>query len=390
MTRIIIHRSIIGFVIILIGVLYSCQEKQLPIIAISKEDKISWTTKTACSITYFENNRSIQLPGKIKLRGGSSSRYDKHSFTIELDNAYSLGELPEDDDWILNANYIDKTFMRHKVSYDIFREMSPHNIASKSTYVNVSLNDNYEGLYVLMEKMNKGLIGLNKNDSMAMLFKDPPLFTMDSTTHIEDSSNFYQQKYPKIGKVDRTSYLDQFKEFLFYASNDEFYASIGKWIDIENIMDWHLILLFSNNGDGLLKNFYLYKIDSDTPFRIAIWDYDHSYGRDGDNEMNLIKPIDCTRAILLKRLLQSKNYTDQLKQRYAALRSSGCFSIENFEKHIEENHKLIQKELNNNFKKWPVNAKWYYDENNYEQEIDILRQFIRMRIEQLDQYFNTL
>ena len=33
-----------------------------------------------------------------------------------------------------------------------------------------------------------------------------------------------------------------------------------------------IILLFTNNADGIMKNFYLYKLDKNTPFRFAIWD----------------------------------------------------------------------------------------------------------------------
>ena len=46
----------------------------------------------------------------------------------------------------------------------------------------------------------------------------------------------------------------------------------------------HLLLYLSNGGDGITKNFYIYKMDEETPFRIALWDCDHSFGRDGDNE----------------------------------------------------------------------------------------------------------
>ena len=62
--------------------------------------------------------------GNIKCRGGISSKYNKHSFSLELEKKYSLAKLPIDDDWIINANYIDKTFMRHKICYDIFKEMN--------------------------------------------------------------------------------------------------------------------------------------------------------------------------------------------------------------------------------------------------------------------------
>ena len=44
--------------------------------------------------------------------------------------------------------------MRHKISYDIFMQMNPNNIASKSAFVNIKINDEYEGLYLLMEEIN--------------------------------------------------------------------------------------------------------------------------------------------------------------------------------------------------------------------------------------------
>ena len=53
---------------------------------------------------------------------------------------------------------------------------------------------------------------------------------------------------------------------------------------MENLIDWHILLLFTNNGDGLMKNYYFYKMDSETPFRFAIWDYDHTFGRDESAE----------------------------------------------------------------------------------------------------------
>ena len=73
--------------------------------------------------------------------------------------------------------------------------------------------------------------------------------------------------------------------------DQEFYAHIGEWIDIPNLIDYHLFLLFTNGGDGVKKNFYLYKKDKDTPYRIAPWDCDHSFGRDGDNEKNMLERL---------------------------------------------------------------------------------------------------
>ena len=40
--------------------------------------------------------------------------------------------------------------------------MNSKNVASKCNYVNVNINDKYEGLYVLLEEINAVMIGLIK------------------------------------------------------------------------------------------------------------------------------------------------------------------------------------------------------------------------------------
>jgi spore coat protein CotH len=69
---------------------------------------------------------------------------------------------------------------------------------------------------------------------------------------------------------------------MFNSPDSILLADVGKWIELQNLIDRHLLLLFTNNGDGVMKNFLLYKTESHTPFQIALWDYDHSFGRDGD------------------------------------------------------------------------------------------------------------
>ncbi len=360
---------------------------------IEKDGQIGWKVKEPCNIVYSDNSENIILSAKIKCRGGVSSRYFKHSFALELNEKYSFCNLPYDDDWILNANYIDKTFMRHKLSYDLYRQMNNKNIASKSAYIKLKINDQARGLYVIMEEINASMLGLDRNDSMAMLFKDPPIFYKNRLKYVQDSLNYYQQKYPKINIVDNTYYIERFKDFIFNSTDAEFSEGIKDWIDIDNVIDWHILLLFSNSGDGIMKNFFLYKIDSATPFRIAIWDYDHSFGRDGDNELNMMeRELDCSKSNLLKRLMQisETGYSDKLKNRWFELRRSKIISYRNIKSHINRNNKIIIKAIDENFEIWPADSKWYYDNNNYYEEVDLILDFVKLRINQLDKYFNSL
>ena len=246
----------------------SCNNDDLPILEIETKETIQWVYKIPCNIRYIDDGSSKEYKASIKSRGGSSKRFFKHSYRIEFNNKIGLANLPKDDDWILNASYIDKTFMRHKICYDIFKQMNPQNIAAKSSYVQTYVNGEYKGLYLLMEKVNASMIGLDKSDSMSMLFKDPPVFIQEQLSYVEDSTNYYEQKFPKISDQDFSTVLDSFKNFLFYSSDSVFAAQIEQWVVLENIIDWQLILLFSNNSDGLLKNFYLYKKISRLHFKL--------------------------------------------------------------------------------------------------------------------------
>lgn len=367
--------------------------KEIPHVNILKNTPIKWNTKEDCIIQYSLGKKQIKIPGKIKCRGGMSSKYYKHSYTLELSNKHAFAPLRKDDDWIINANFIDKTFMRHKVSYDLFREMNPNNKASKCAYINVSKNNKYNGLYVLMEKINASMLNLNKKDSLAMLFKDPPIFYNEPLSYVQDTTNYYQQKYPNIKHRDKSSYIEKFKHFLYTSSDEQFCKEINNWVDVNNVIDWHLIILFSNNGDGILKNFYLYKIDDKTPFRFAIWDYDHSYGRDGDYTLNMMKnEANWKKAILLNRLfsIDKTNYKKRLKERWNQLRETNIFSKENLYTHIHENHQLIKNEINSNTERWSNENHWYSDSNSYDDEINLMKKFIEKRIQQLDLFFQNL
>ena len=365
----------------------------MPRLNLIQEEPFGSKYKLPCVVIYSDTRDSLALRGKIKYRGGISSQYHKHSFSLELDKKRSIAKLPRDDDWIINANYIDKTFMRHKISYDLFREMNTKNIAARSGFANLSINNKYEGLYVVMQEINASMIGLNKRDTMAMLFKDPPIFYQKSLVDVQDSSNYYQQKYPKLAQADKTDYIEQFKDFLFNSNDLDFARHVADWVDLENVVDWHINLLFSNNSDGIMKNFYLYKLNAHTPFRFAIWDCDHSFGRDGDNERNLMqRTLNCNRSILLKRLssIPELGYLVKLKKRWFELRKKNILSLKNFEHHIQKIHRSIATELLENSQRWPYDAKWYYDNDDYQKELNLMREFVKIRVKQLDEYFCSL
>ena len=365
-------------------------QDQFPELRINDRGTVTWKEKGECEIIYCSEGDSIVIPAHAKFRGSISSRYAKHSYSVEFESKISFGNIPADDDWVINANYIDKTFMRHKISYDLFNQMGKLNLAPRCFYLNLVANKKPKGLYVAMQEVNAAMVGLVKSDTMAMLFKDPPVYFRDSLDFIQDRNNYYQQKYPKKHESDKTWYLEEFRDFMFNSPDSMLLADVEKWIELQNLIDWHLLLLFTNNGDGVMKNFMLYKIDGYTPFRIALWDYDHSFGRDGGYTLNMMEnPVEPERSELIKRLMEipGSGYPEMLRERWWQLKKADILTLHNIEQHIEQNDRIIREQIPGNAEIWPLDSKWYDDDNSYDEELQLILDFVTLRVNQLDEYF---
>lgn len=135
----------------------------------------------------------------------------------------------------------------------------------------------------------------------------------------------------------------------------------------------------------------MYKVDKKTPLRIAPWDYDHGLGRDGDNELNLDdKPLRMERSVLFARLLKYDWYKNKLKKRWNYLNQTNLLSKAGLKKRIRKQISYVKQHIEANFKVWPVKSRWYYDENNYDQEVEVMLQFIERRHKRISTYFAEL
>lgn len=113
----------------------------------------------------------------IKVRGASASTYPKKAYSVELQDESgeetdaSLLNLREDGDWILDAMYIDHARMRNRLCTDIWnsfnsvphKEKEPEAInGTRGYFVEVILNQKYNGLYCFTEKVDRKQLKLKK------------------------------------------------------------------------------------------------------------------------------------------------------------------------------------------------------------------------------------
>jgi hypothetical protein len=104
----------------------------------------------------------------IEIRGRYSASLPQKPFGIETrdssgDNLnVSLLDMPEENDWMLLANYNDKSFVRNALAFKLFRNMG--HWVPRTKLCEVILNNEYLGIYNLTEKIkvDKNRINIDK------------------------------------------------------------------------------------------------------------------------------------------------------------------------------------------------------------------------------------
>lgn len=407
-------------------ILSSCSEKQSGISIISIEvdiSEINTEKKVPCAISYSnsEGERVFdKMQAGIMYKGNQSLAFEKKSFSIELSEKVKIEEMDADDDWKLNASYIDKTFLRNKVSYDLYRLFSENNIAPTVSWAEVFLNKAYHGLYIVTDRMDAKRLGLDNKDTNAVLFKAAPLSQLPSaldsvqrgyadyvmtaerwSSWSEEGRKafaediYFNQRYPEFTKKNKHLVIYELTAFLHNTSTEEFTdkrGGVDSVFDIENIIDFHLLLLITNNGDGVVNNNYLYRQNSNTPYRICPYDFDHSFGRDGDGEPNPDNFIDFKRNKLISRLIETNafNYKERLKEKYFRLKNENVLTVENITAMIDEHAARIKPFALKDEKKWKPEDHKYFQNTDYDKEIELMKVWVKQHLPKVEKYMNGL
>jgi len=139
-----------------------------------------------------------------------------------------------------------------------------------------------------------------------------------------------------------------------------------------------------------LKNFYLHKKNKGDLVQIAPWDYDHSFGRYGEGSLNLDKPVRPEWANLLNRLLKFDWYTTKLKKRWIQPNNNQILGIRPVSNMIDNYAIKLNLLVKRNFELWSLSEWPHKDDNNFTEEIEVMKQYLNIRQGQLEQYFDGL
>lgn len=172
--------------------------------------------------TLPENNRDT-MSGEIKARGNSTLalglKYGMIPYKIKLDEKTDLLGIGKHKKWCLIANFIDRSYVRQFTSYGLARLLRDDAYYQpKAKFVEVYLNNEYKGLYLLTEGVEEDDGALDIEVDLETHGDDVPFLL--EVENVDSINEYYN---PKTNEYLGLSFTD----YLFYANS---LADTPEWL----------------------------------------------------------------------------------------------------------------------------------------------------------------
>jgi len=213
---------------------------------------------------------------------GFSSHFASNEFkkSLKIDfNEFVPGQKYEGLRKVNLSNGVgDPSFQRDMLCYDMMRTAGI--AAPRIAHTTVYLNDQYWGIYAIIEQVDKSFLTNNFSDDDGELFKNMGWSAMEYLgTNPTSYKEFFELKTNKT----EDNWIDfiELCEVINNSSNIAFPDEIQKVLDVDEYLRVLAIDILTNNWDSYIehgRNWYLYHEPTDGLFHWVPWDYNLALG----------------------------------------------------------------------------------------------------------------
>jgi len=246
-------------------------------------DKNSWN----------ERNQSAQIRG----RGNSTWNYEKKPYRLKFDSKVDLFGMGKAKDWILLANTVDMSMLRNYTVYKMAQQFSSLSTTTDCQFAHVYINDDYRGLYLVVEQVEEGENRVEIGDGTDGLGNNLPPEECGYLMECGNGSAHNEQKvfWPKshkgvsVGSVvvkspegsamtnKHLKYIQNYMNDVVEAIGNDDFDTLCELADIQSFVDSFICTQYILAGDmGYV--FFAYKEPGGKLFLGPLWDYDQSSG----------------------------------------------------------------------------------------------------------------
>jgi hypothetical protein len=330
----------------------------------------------------------LRMPGYsgrigIERRGQSSQTFPKRSYAVELARDAPLLGMPADDDWVLYAPYNDKTLMRNVVAYATARSIGRY--AARTRFVELRLNGRYQGVYVLMERLELGDDRVTGEALYEFTFpfqarsKDPsfrtPVLRRPIVWEDPERGDLSRARAAALARPVRAA------ERALYGS-----GSWRRWIDAPSAVDFALLNELFKNEDGFHASTYM-ALGADGRLTLGpVWDFDISMGNSDYGPSRRLRGWMLERRDWAERLYRDGGFRRALAARWRELRADGL--RRDVLAAVARSRLELRGAAGRNFRRWPVLHRRIWPNpaarGSFRAEVRHLRSWLVRRVEWLD------
>lgn len=239
---------------------------------------LNWEKECSVEMIYPDNTEGFKINAGLRIRGGYSRRDDfpKHAFRLFFREIYGSAklnyalfgdegvtefdkiDLRSEQNYAWNNGGINNSFVRDVFSRDTQRDMGqPY---TRSRYYHLYLNGMYWGMYQTQERSESryaaSYFGGNDEDY------DVVKVNGENFQYKIEASDGNLNSWQRIWNMCNTG----------FASNENYFALEGKnkegkpvkggevMVDIDNLIDYMLVIFYSGNFDGPMSKFLKNKV----------------------------------------------------------------------------------------------------------------------------------
>lgn len=243
----------------------------------------------------------------IEYRGNYSASLPQKPYGLETwdvnGNAVdtALFGMSRDNDWILTANYNDKSFARNILPFSWFDSLGHYSVRSK--LVDVVLNGEYQGIYLFCEKIKRdgGRVDINKLEPTDISYPEVSGGYILKFDYWDNSNSWLLNHspigfpgldihmvhvYPEMSELMPQQlnyihdYIDDFENALYGTDFADEFLGYQAYIGTGSFIDYFLVNEVTRNGDGFKKSRFFYKDEDKADGTVRklkagpVWDFD--------------------------------------------------------------------------------------------------------------------
>ena len=326
---------------------------------------------------------------------------NKTPYKVKYSTDVSLLGMKAGKEWVLLANYTDKSLIRNTVALEAAKSLDNIECYATQYPVDVFFGGEYVGVYTLGEQIEVdeervSLIG----DATDV---DTGFFLEVGGTADVESLALFSTRYlvgVEILEPNEDALTDKHKTYIknYVGLADEAVRTLKgyeDYIDVDALIDWFILTEISFNSDGAMRRSVFIKKDHAGKLEVcSVWDYDIAFGN-AVMDYNNYEAWCCLatdKGYVVRNwmcsLMEDEEFVRRLRERWIEVREP---LREAYMTAIDESVSRIGISADANFKVWDimdrqvaVQPPHMLEYDTYEKQVEYLRNFINDRMDWID------